>query len=90
MLTWDSGKTEPKYLRTTIVGIADYDKLPSNNAALVVKLETGFDIDIFIGFNRARGINVDSKKANDKVTIIEAGTNGQVSIASDDIGFHIT
>ena len=76
MLTWDSGKTDPKYWRGNLVGVADYGSLPTNNAALVIKLETGSDIDLFVGFNRAHGINVDSKMANDMVTIVESGKNG--------------
>jgi hypothetical protein len=88
MLTWESGKVDPKYWRVKLVGIADYNMMLPD-AALVVKLETGFDKDLFVGFNRATGINIDSKDGNDKVTIIEAGNNGKgysKSIMVDELG----
>jgi hypothetical protein len=75
-LTWESGTKDPNYWRVNLIGLADYTSI-SQNHALVVKLETGGEKDYFVGFNRAYGINKDSKLANDKVTIIEAGNNGK-------------
>ena len=76
ILTWDSGTLSPNFWKGNLIGVADYE----NNlleASLVVKLHTSDENDFFIGFNRAYGINVDSKDANDMVTIIEAGNNGK-------------
>ena len=76
ILTWDSGTGSPNFWKRNLIGVADYENNPSE-AALVVKLHTNNENDYFIGFNRAYGINVDSKNANDKVSIIEAGNNGK-------------
>ena len=77
-ITWNSGTDSPKYWRGNLIGVADYANNPLD-AALVVKLETGVDRAYFVGFNRAYGINIDSKDANDMVTIVEAGNNNGYS-----------
>ena len=58
----------------TIVGIADYQK--NNMFPVVLKLETGTSNDYFVGFNRAAGINEDNKEADDQLTIVQSGKNG--------------
>jgi len=60
----------------TIIGVANY----GNNGAgmdVVIKLETGTSTDYFVGFNRATGINGQNDEADDEVTIIETGNNGE-------------
>eukprot|EP00804_Cyclotella_cryptica_P016798 CCRYP_001799-RE/>CCRYP_001799-RE protein AED:0.07 eAED:0.07 QI:359/1/1/1/0.92/0.85/14/1113/1072 len=74
-MTWDSGNSNPTRLVQNIIGIADYGNNP-NRLPVVVKLETGTANDIFVGFNRASGVNSASKQANDEVTVIEQGNNG--------------
>ncbi|KAL3790131.1 LOW QUALITY PROTEIN: hypothetical protein ACHAW5_000829 [Stephanodiscus triporus] len=58
----------------TIVGIADYQK--NNMFPVVLKLETGTSNDYFVGFNRAAGINEDNKEADNQLTIVQSGKNG--------------
>jgi len=75
IMTWNSGNSNPTILVQNIIGIADYGNNPGK-LPVVVKLETGTANDIFVGFNRARGVNSASKKANDEVTVIAQGNNG--------------
>ena len=65
----------------TLVGIADYQNVV--NIPVVLKLETGTDDDYFIAFNRAVGINTDNVEADDEVTVVLAGKNGE-SVSSSD------
>ena len=58
-----------------IIGLADYDNNASNDP-VIVKLESGGSEDLFVGFNRARGINAATKEGKDMVTIIEQGKDG--------------
>jgi hypothetical protein len=60
----------------TIVGIADFKNNPDDRP-VVIKIETGFSRNHFIGFNRATGINSDNVEADDEVTITETGLNGR-------------
>jgi len=66
----------------TLVGIADYQNVPS--IPVVLKLETGTDDDYFIAFNRAVGVNADNVEADDEVTVVLAGKNGE-SVSSSDL-----
>ena len=59
-----------------LVGIANFDTNP-NNLSVVVKIETGTTTDQFIGFNRAIGVNSQNDEADDEVTIVETGNNGE-------------
>lgn len=59
-----------------LVGIADYDNNPANNP-VVVKVETGTATDQFIAFNRAIGVNSQNDQADDQVTVVETGNNGE-------------
>eukprot|EP00547_Thalassionema_nitzschioides_P000816 CAMPEP_0194200194 /NCGR_PEP_ID=MMETSP0156-20130528/905_1 /TAXON_ID=33649 /ORGANISM="Thalassionema nitzschioides, Strain L26-B" /LENGTH=1201 /DNA_ID=CAMNT_0038925161 /DNA_START=53 /DNA_END=3658 /DNA_ORIENTATION=+ len=43
---------------------------------VVVKIESGTDTDFFVGFNRAAGANSQNDEADDKVTIIQTGSDG--------------
>ena len=61
--------------RGTVIGIADYGNNPQNYP-VVVKVETQTGTDQFITFNRAVGINRHNKEADDEVTIVETGNNG--------------
>jgi len=65
----------------TLVGIADYQNVA--NIPVVLKLETGTDNDYFIAFNRAVGVNADNVEADDEVTVVLAGKNGE-SVSSSD------
>ena len=60
----------------TLVGIADFANNPAGHP-VVIKLETGTSIDQFIAFNRAAGVNRDNDEADDEVTIVETGQNGE-------------
>ena len=60
----------------TMVGIADYENNPENHP-VVVKIETGTATDQFIAFNRATGVNRQNDEADDQVTIVTAGSNGE-------------
>ena len=55
-----------------VIGLADYKNNP-NNRPIVVKLES---LGLFVGFNRAVGINKDTAAARDKVTVMVAGSDG--------------
>ncbi len=59
-----------------IVGIADFANNP-DGSPVVIKIETGTLTDQFIAFNRAKGINRHNVEADNEVTIVEAGQNGQ-------------
>jgi len=59
----------------TLIGIGEWDN-GDYGYPVVLKLETGTEDDIFIGFNRAAGPNAENDEADDEVTIIEAGANG--------------
>jgi hypothetical protein len=81
----------PKYKRNSkktklytqnIVGIADYGNNP-DSLPVVVKLETTTADDIFVGFNRVRGINFASKDAIDQVTVVKQGLDGKGYSSSD-------
>jgi len=43
----------------------------------VIKLETGTSTDQFVAFNRATGVNSDNDEADDEVTIVQTGSNGE-------------
>ena len=49
----------------------------ANTHLAVAKIETGTNTDQFIGFNRAVGINAQNDEADDEVTIIQTGNNGE-------------
>lgn len=61
----------------TIIGIADFDNNPKQHP-VVVKIETKKSTDQFIAFNRAIGVNRDNVEADDEVTIVETGGNGEI------------
>lgn len=67
---------EPPSQSITMVGVADYGNNP-NGHPVVVKIETGTDDDYFLAFNRATGLNGDNDLADDKVTIVKTGENGE-------------
>ena len=60
-----------------IVGIADFANNPQNDP-VIVKVETRTGTDQFIAFNRATGINRHNDEADDEVTIVQAGSNGEL------------
>mmetsp|Transcript_28472 Transcript_28472/g.58444 ORF Transcript_28472/g.58444 Transcript_28472/m.58444 type:complete len:790 (+) Transcript_28472:137-2506(+) len=62
--------------RGTFVGVGEYDKI-QDGQYIVAKIESGGSDDLFVGFNRAAGVNADNDEADDLVTIIETGNNGQ-------------
>ena len=72
---WNSEKSGGTQWSGSIIGIADYNNNPASDP-IVVKLETGTPNDIFVGFNRAKGINSDNVEASDEVTVVEAGSDG--------------
>lgn len=70
---------DPRQQRTwmgTMVGVADFGNNP-NQYPVVIKIETGTETDQFIAFNRATGINRHNDEADNEVTVVEAGTNGE-------------
>ena len=60
----------------TMVGVADY-AVAGSNRYVVTKIETGTSVDLFVAFNRATGINSQNDQADDQVTIVETGNNGE-------------
>ena len=74
-VVWDSGTDGGTHWAGTILGIADYQNNPDSRP-VVVKIESGTSEDLFIGFNRARGINSQTKAAPNQVTVHLAGNNG--------------
>jgi len=60
----------------TIVGIADFDN-NSDERNVIIKLETGTSNDYFVGFNRAIGVNSQNDEADNEVTIVLTGNNGE-------------
>jgi len=63
----------------TLMGVGQWKDYNSNERPhpVVVKIETGTSTDYFVGFNRAAGANADNDEADDLVTIIETGNNGE-------------
>lgn len=59
-----------------VIGIADFANNPEGYP-VVIKIETLTTTDQFVTFNRATGINRHNVQADDEVTIIEAGSNGE-------------
>ncbi len=59
----------------TLVGVADYKNVAS--IPVVLKLETDTMNDYFIAFNRAVGINADNVEADDEVTVVLTGNDGE-------------
>ena len=72
---WNSGTVGGTQWSGAIIGIADYNNNP-NSRPVVVKLESGGPDDLFVGFNRAKGINIDVADARNQVTVTEAGNDG--------------
>jgi len=60
----------------TLVGIANYGNNPDQHP-VVIKVETGTGTDQFIAFNRATGVNSQNDEADDEVTVVETGNNGE-------------
>jgi hypothetical protein len=60
----------------TLVGIADFQNNPDNHP-VVVKIETQTVTDHFIAFNRAIGVNSQNDEADNEVTIVQSGNNGE-------------
>jgi hypothetical protein len=69
---------DPRSGPTTVnmVGIADFLNNPQDYP-VVIKIETGTATDQFIAFNRAIGINSQNDEADNEVTIVETGNNGE-------------
>jgi hypothetical protein len=74
-VVWDSGTVAGTRWAGTIIGIADYENNPDSRP-VVVKIESGTADDLFVGFNRARGINSQTKAAPNQVTVHLAGNDG--------------
>jgi hypothetical protein len=72
---WDSGTVGGTIWSGQIVGVAEYGINPRDRP-VVLKLETGTDTDLYIGFNRATGSNKDNDEADDELTITETGAEG--------------
>ena len=64
----------------TLVGIAEYGNMIGNtdhmHSRIVLKIETGTKLDLYLGFNRATGMNEDVKQGLNMVTIVEANGDG--------------
>ena len=62
----------------SLVGIAEYTvRTDASSQPVTVKLESGTDIDYFIGFNRAVGSNSQNDEATDEITVTTSGNNGE-------------
>ncbi len=69
----------------TLVGVDDFEDTPSSRY-VVLKIENG-DTDLYVGYNRRKGINRGTQQAIDKVLIVEQGDDyspsmklGQLSV----------
>ena len=60
----------------SMVGVAEIT-VNNNKLPAVMKLETGTSNDYFVGFNRATGRNSQNDEADDEVTIVQTGNNGE-------------
>lgn len=76
--TWTSSGNNKSW-KGKLVGIAEYDKLSNGDqdSKVILKLETGTPDDLYLGFNRATGFNSDNVQADNEVTIVETGANGE-------------
>jgi len=74
-IVWNSGTRGGTSWSGHIIGIADYQNNP-NQRPVVVKLESGTSNDLFVGFNRAVGVNRDVSEARNQVTVVQAGGDG--------------
>jgi hypothetical protein len=54
-----------------MVGVVDYDSLATSKK-VIVKIENG-PIDYFIGYNRGKDFNVETREAKDQVVIVQQG-----------------
>jgi len=60
------------------IGLNDTDNFQQHgDSKIVLKLETGTESDLYVGFNRATGFNADNVAHDDVVTIVEAGGEGR-------------
>ena len=76
-IVWNSGTHPGSQWFGSLIGVADYHNNP-HSRPIVVKLESGTSNDLFVGFNRAIGVNRDVLDARDQVTVIQAGGDGLV------------
>lgn len=83
-LGWYSDKvnivdiTRPAFVHDqTLVGIANYQSAGQHN--VVIKLETNAANDLFVGFNRATGINSQNDEADNEVTVVQVNNGNGVS-----------
>ena len=76
-IVWNSGTRPGSQWFGSLIGVADYHNNP-HSRPIVVKLESGTSNDLFVGFNRAIGVNRDVLDARDQVTVIQAGGDGLV------------
>lgn len=78
LLDPSSGSASFSPTTLTLVGIAEYTaRTDTSSQPVTVKLETGTDIDYFIGFNRAVGPNSQNDEASDEITVTTSGNNGE-------------
>ena len=70
--SWDPGNKAGTSWSGRMIGVADYDNNRSNHP-IVLRVVTGTERDLFVGFNRKAGINSDVKVGGNEVTVIEAG-----------------
>lgn len=58
----------------TIIGATDYaNAIVDQNAKVVVKIKSGEYSDLFVGYNRKKGMNSEVPLGGDRVTIVEQG-----------------
>ena len=75
-IVWNSGTRGGTSWSGSIIGIADYRNNP-NQRPVVVKLESGTsNNDLFVGFNRAIGVNRDVSESRNQVIVVQAGGDG--------------
>mmetsp|Transcript_3617 Transcript_3617/g.5403 ORF Transcript_3617/g.5403 Transcript_3617/m.5403 type:complete len:672 (-) Transcript_3617:219-2234(-) len=59
----------------TLVGVSDYRNNP-NGHAIVIRIRSGINKDLFVSLNRVKGINEQNIEAVDQVIIVETHGNG--------------
>lgn len=58
-----------------IIGVADYSNaIVDPNAQVIVKIKTGESKDIFVGYNRKKGMNSEVEFGGNTVTIVDQGS----------------
>ena len=55
----------------SLVGVTEYGDIDTQNSYIVVKIKTGGEKDLFVGYNRKKGMNSGVELAGDNIVIVE-------------------